>query len=226
MAFLFPVSRRTERTENCTHKYDKVRVFSSREVEYHIGWHQVPDRVRNVRRVRKIIDTPDMLLLFRDYYPVEEFYCYTKQTVVSLRFCFSSCRLRHKLDCRMYMERLWGCLDCPWSKRWKTCDRLERCGFRDAVARSVSIYFGQLYINDLEVQKRIRFGITLKDNYAGRGPQIYESPLRPQTAAYVSHKSAKMSLKFKELKYRIARHKMWCRKERIRKRKSSAEEKT
>jgi hypothetical protein len=71
------------------------------------------------------------------------------------------------------MCQAWGCLTCPWGNRWVTCDKRIDCIYRKSVAVVINFLFSQLYAFDVEIIKRLNYGLGCKKNAKGMGPQMY-----------------------------------------------------
>jgi len=173
MPILFPITNEGSKKYSKNKKHGGVVVVAKRVVVKRTPFVLVAEKVRTVKRVPK--RGVNLSMMYRACYPVNEFFCHDIGNIISLAFCFSTCRLKLKLKCKLYMGQLWGCLRCPYGNRWQTCKQIDDCAHVDAIATIVNGYFSYLYGFDHSIIKRMRYGLGYKKNFMGYGPQIYHN---------------------------------------------------
>ena len=168
--FLFPVTIPAEPDYRAS-KYTSKIIYISRKVEYIVPYMINWDRVRDVERTHPgvVVMSDEYFQILHENLPAFEFFCRTVDMIVSLDYCFSTCRFKYKRCCDTYIR---GTVCCKACNRRYSCEDIDNCESRRLTLMYMSLYFSEL-MKKTNIVRKMRHGLGYKKNYHGEGAQIY-----------------------------------------------------
>jgi len=173
---LFPLCDHSLRLayQDSNNKYKKAIVYVDYKFNKRVRW--IKKNVRsNIIRVpnKGKVTKPYSDELLQHLQFIKYVYCYRLKKVVNIKYCFTRCRLEHKLNCKLYMDQCWGCLYCPDGNRYQTCKYLSNCEFKYLTSLCIRFLFSHWFGFDYHTIRAFTIGRGYIANYKGIGPQLY-----------------------------------------------------